>query len=117
MLGLVDRSGREMVPPQFEFVKGHAHGEFFDGTALAFRDGKYGFVDQQGSIAVEPMFDLAGDFGEGLALVEINGAYGYIDRAGKPVIMPKFEDAGVFPKGLHRYASTENGAISIRKVR
>ena len=50
--GLVTRDGREAVPPQFEFVKGHAHGEFFDGMALAFRDGKYGFVNQQGKIAV-----------------------------------------------------------------
>lgn len=100
--GLCNRAGEEEpVPPQFEFVKGHAHGEFFDGMALAFRDGKYGFVSQTGSIAVEPMFDLAGDFGEGLALVEINGAYGYMDEAGKlTAIMPKFEDAGVFSDGL-----------------
>jgi hypothetical protein len=86
-------------------VKGHAHGEFFDGMALAFRDGKYGFVSQQGEIAVEPMFDLAGDYGEGLALVEINGAYGYIDKAGKLAIMPKFEDAGVFSDGLAQVRS------------
>jgi hypothetical protein len=67
-------------------------------------DGKWGFIDNTGSIKIEPRFDYAGDFSEGLAAVEIvtnDGAKsGYIDSSGAMVIEPRFDYAGDFSEGL-----------------
>lgn len=64
------------------------------------KDGKYGFMDNQGKIVIQPTFDGASDFSEGLAQVVKYDAVagvvpmdktnsGYIDETGKFVIEPK----------------------------
>ncbi|MBA2734085.1 MAG: WG repeat-containing protein [Acidobacteria bacterium] len=56
------------------------------------KDGKWGYINNQGKIVIEPQFDMARDFHDGLALVTKYGAtyaddrYGYIDETGKLVI-------------------------------
>ena len=45
--------------------------------------GKWGYIDQQGEVAIAPQFDYAADFSEGLAAVQQDGRYGYIDTDGK----------------------------------
>ena len=48
--------------------------------------GKWGFIDKQGKMVINPQFDYAGDFSEGLAKVLIedgtkyNRKWGYISR-------------------------------------
>ncbi|HEE9620303.1 TPA: WG repeat-containing protein, partial [Campylobacter coli] len=53
---------------------------------------KYGFMDKNGKIVIEPKFDSISSFREGLAKVGLNGKYGLIDKSGKIVIEPKFDD-------------------------
>lgn len=62
--------------------------------------GKWGYIDSQGKLKIEPRFDWALSFKEGLALVQSGGLWGFIDRNGKFVIEPQFESAASFSEGL-----------------
>lgn len=64
------------------------------------QDGKWGFIDSSGDLAIAPGFERAWPFYDGLALVRSDGLYGYIDRAGHVVIPPRFTDAWYFSGGL-----------------
>ena len=64
---------------------------------------RYGYIDRDGNIVVEPEYYYAEEFTEGLATVSIgsiDGKCGYIDKTGKMVIEPKFDDAYPFSEGL-----------------
>ena len=47
--------------------------------------GLYGYIDNKGTIIINPQFDEACPFSEGLASVEIGDKWGYIDKTGKYV--------------------------------
>jgi len=114
--GYIDRSGKVVVPPQFNSAN-----DFSDGLALVclgdcnpFRrtkaDGsKYGFVEGNGHFAVNPQYDRAESFSEGLAAVclgdcgyEDDGSrkWGFVDKQGNVVIPPQFGAANPFVEGL-----------------
>jgi hypothetical protein len=69
---------------------------------------KWGFIDRQGKVVVNPTFEDYGfgpEFHEDRAAVRIdigNGfqAFGYVDEHGKLVIPPKFQTAEGFSEGL-----------------
>jgi hypothetical protein len=63
-------------------------------------EGKFGFVDRSGRMAIDPKFEDAGAFSEDLARVRVGGKYGYIDTKGAVVINPQFDAAGGFVDGL-----------------
>jgi len=73
--------------------------------------GRWGFIRQDGTFAVEPQFIEAFDFSEELAAVRIQDPnvqdqrlwrYGYIDRTGAMVIREQFGVAWPFSDGLAR---------------
>ncbi|MGH7140758.1 MAG: WG repeat-containing protein, partial [Pirellulales bacterium] len=64
---------------------------FSHGLACVRVNGKYGYVNHEGTIAIEPQFPWAGDFSEGLAAVVVGRKVGYINTAGKIVIKPEFD--------------------------
>lgn len=79
------------------------------GTSCGFRKaelmwvqqgGKYGFVDRDGKIVINPQFDRAGDFAEGLAPVRLGNKWGFVGTDGKYTVNPQFDDAGGFVDGL-----------------
>jgi len=51
-------------------------------------DGKWGFIDKTGKIAINPQFEDAWEFKEGLATIQLGNKYGYIDKSGKIVTNP-----------------------------
>lgn len=61
---------------------------------------RFGFIDANGSIAIQPQFLWASRFSEGRAIVMVCRRYGYIDSRGKIVIGARFDDAGMFSDGL-----------------
>lgn len=67
-------------------------------------NGKWGFIDSSGKIAIEPNFDYAESFSEGLAPFKqiINGKdkFGYINQKAEIVISAKFDSAREFSEGL-----------------
>jgi hypothetical protein len=65
------------------------------------QNGKWGYIDSTGKIAIEPQFSWAEEFSEGLAAFENeDGKHGYIDETGKIVIEPKFDNWTNFSEGL-----------------
>ena len=76
-------------------------------------EGKWGFIDNTGTIKIEPRFDNvevpwlygpADIFSEGLAAVAVgeddDEKWGYIDTSGAVVVEPQFDYAGSFSEGL-----------------
>jgi protein SCO1/2 len=51
--GLIDRSGKVLLEPQFLITRDPEQGIFHDGMALAVRDDKFGFVNQDGDTVTQ----------------------------------------------------------------
>lgn len=62
---------------------------------------KWGYVDSEGKLAINPQFLAAYNFSEGLATVRsTDGKYGFIDKNGKYAIDPIYVDMNFFREGL-----------------
>lgn len=59
---------------------------FSEGLAAVGVNGKYGFIDAQGQVAIPLKYDDVAEFRDGLAPVELNGKWGFIDTNGSIVI-------------------------------
>ena len=118
--GLIDRSGRIVVPECFDSV-----GDSSEGLVRFERDGTFGFLDFRGRVVIQPRFPWAEDFHEGLAHVQVSGSrlgydgkWGYVDKTGKVVIPPEYprmisDDDGVESKFQEGLALVEPGSESI----
>jgi hypothetical protein len=51
-----------------------------------FKDGKAGYIDTSGNIAIQFKYDGAAPFSEGLASVQLNGQWGYVNADGEMII-------------------------------
>lgn len=106
----IDSSGQVVIHP---FVFDNGPDPFSDGLARFEREGKFGFFDEQGKVAIEPRFDFASSFSEGLAAACMGcvrvqdgehwtvsgGKWGYINRSGDEAIPFAFDEAGPFEGG------------------
>ena len=65
-------------------------------------DNKYGFIDKDGNIVIQPQFQGVSDFSENLAEIYVGGKFStaYIDRSGKIVIQPQFDVGSKFSEGF-----------------
>lgn len=61
---------------------------------------KYGFIDRNGAIRIEPQFTFAGEFYCGRAAVLVDDQCGYIDYNGRMVIESKYNYANQFCENL-----------------
>jgi tetratricopeptide (TPR) repeat protein len=60
-----------------------AAGTYQDGMLMIVQDGKYGFMDTNGNIAVPCIYETAYPYENGTAQVRINGGWQEIDRTGQ----------------------------------
>jgi hypothetical protein len=61
---------------------------------------KWGFVDKEGKVKINPQFSNTGNFSNGKSAVSNKeGKWGFIDKEGKIVINNQFDGAGEFVKG------------------
>lgn len=74
--------------------------------APVLKNGKWGFVDLDGNIVIEPQYENAGAFSGGLAPVQTGGGWGYITTDNQLVIAADFTEARSFYKGV---APVKNG--------
>jgi len=106
----IDSSGRKIHKP----ISVRSAHSFSDGRAAVVPDfvmrlhggcAKGGYIDANGSWAIQPNFDAVSDFSEGLAAVNVGaqcgmgGKWGYINKAGALAIPPRFLFAGHFQNG------------------
>jgi hypothetical protein len=64
------------------------------------KDGKHGYIDASGRIAIHPQFDDAWGFSEGLAPILVGDKWGFIDETGTIVIAPQFFEVMPFKEGV-----------------
>ncbi|RAU95722.1 WG repeat-containing protein [Paenibacillus sp. YN15] len=72
---------------------------FSGGLAAVSQNGRYGYIDRSGKVAVPFQYDMAYDFSEGLAKVEKSGKAGYINKQGTVVIPLAYDDGGSYSEG------------------
>jgi hypothetical protein len=73
-----------------------------EGLGRVLIDGKFGFLDDQGRLAIKPSFQWASDFSEGYATVWEGGSdYHFINRSGDR-IGPRFASIKSFKNGIAR---------------
>ena len=61
--------------------------EFESGLALVKKDGKFGYIDKNGNVAIDFKFDYGSDFNEDLAAVAIEDKFFYIDKNGENIFL------------------------------
>jgi hypothetical protein len=100
--GLIRPDGTWALEPTFQYK--HA---LSDGLAAVWRDGKLGYIDRSGAIAIPPKFDIDPgwtEFVAGLPAPAKRGrSVGLIDRSGNWVIEPAYDR--IFPTFGRRPAS------------
>jgi hypothetical protein len=105
--GFIDRSGAVVIAARFDGAE-----RFSEGLAAVALEGRHGYVDATGRMALVPEQEPAGalhrPFVSGLAAVRSGGSIGFIDRRGKLAIPAKFTSAEDFSEGL-AFACTGRG--------
>jgi len=107
--GVINRKGELVIPATFDAIVSRGLPDersaiFANGLALAYQNGKVGFIDEKGAWVINPQFADARWFDQaGLAAVSTGTAqaprWGFIDRKGAFVIAPQFEAANPFGAG------------------
>lgn len=99
--GYITESEVEVVDTKQVSLKPNIKNE---GLTTVKIEDKYGYIDINEKMVIEPRFDFAYDFSEGLAPVRIgteeDGRWGYIDKTGNMVIEPQFLEVKGFSEGL-----------------
>jgi hypothetical protein len=93
--GYIDKSGNL----RFEF---QGTRDFSENLAAVSVNGKWGYINSQGTMIIEPQFDEALKFSEGLAAVRQKSLWGYINHDGVTVIPLKFAEGNSFSNGVGR---------------
>ena len=65
-----------------------------DKLIAVCKDDKWGFVNAEGKMVLEPTYEQAKSFSYGLAAVCVDGKWGFIDPSGTLVIECQFSDTG-----------------------
>ena len=71
-----------------------------EGFAAVLKNGKWGFIDTNGVVTIDFMYDEALSFGQHLAAVKNGEFWGYISKYGSTVIDAVFYDAKSFSDGI-----------------
>jgi hypothetical protein len=66
------------------------------------KNGKFGFIDDEGRLRIANRYEDIKPFSEGLAAVKIRNKWGFINRDEKIIIQPAYEDVSPFQNGYAR---------------
>ena len=78
---IVDNKGAKIFPPIIT-----RYSEFSEDLCAIEIEGKWGFINTKGEIAISNLYEYAFDFSEELAGVVLNNKVGYINKMGEVVI-------------------------------
>ncbi|MCL2057279.1 MAG: WG repeat-containing protein [Oscillospiraceae bacterium] len=84
--GVISPDGREIIPVIYDDLH-------IEGTLMgACLDGKYGYIDRTGNVAIPFIYDEADEFADGRAMVGLDGKCGMIDTDGKLIVPFEYSD-------------------------
>ena len=89
---MLDSKGERISETAFDDAKPF----FGTGPAAVCLNGKWGFVNKNGKMAIEPQYENAVSFNIGLGAVCVEGRWGYINVSGDVKIAHQFEDCKPF---------------------
>jgi len=98
---MINKEGKKLSDKEFDDVRLYVKDE---PTAVKVGD-KWGFIDNNGNLTIEPQFEDARPFSNGFAAVKVDEKWGYIDSSGKMAIAPTFLEAKEF---------NENGSAFVK---
>ena len=81
--GYIDRTGRMVIPPQWEYAS-----PFVNGLAPVSACDRASFIDKTGKVVLKTQFHDASPFYGALARVYLGAQIGYIDKTGKTIWEP-----------------------------
>jgi len=100
LLGLVSNCGKTILKPIHAWVSN----EIESGLICFLINGQYGFVDIDGNVIIDGIYDNVGNFAAGVTYIKKNGRYGLIDIEGNVVVKPTYDWIGDKVKdGLIKY--------------
>jgi len=116
--GFIDKKGKFVIPLR----QGELGTYCKDGLVRFEKDGKWGYLDRTGEIAIAPQFEQATDFSHGLGVVTVDGKLGAVDKSGKFVVEPKYhqifvKDANVVEveaQGKHGFLDAQGRVLTER---
>lgn len=114
-LGILSVNGEFISDPVYEESNyknslGDLRGLIYsEGLAVIIEDGKYGYMDENCNVIIEPQFDDADRFSSGLACVKVGEKYGFIDHEGNMVLEPCYDTAYSFSNGLAKVEHQDKG--------
>jgi hypothetical protein len=91
---IIDATGKLAEVPQVSEVH-----PFKEGLALTKTNGKYGFIQPDGTWGIPATYEYLEPFEEGLAVCRRNGKYGYVNRKGEVQIPCMYDYADGFSEG------------------
>lgn len=89
---IVNTKGKKIGELTFEDARAFTE----DGYAAVCKDGKWGFVNEDGELVIDYTYEDARSFQNGYAAVMQDELWGYIDEDGNQVIKPQFTEATKF---------------------
>lgn len=120
--GLIDGKGKQIIPPQYHEIIVALKDDSPITVGIDGTDGRrYGLVDQDGHILIEPRYSWIGLFSDGLApytadpLLDQDGQdnphirFGFLDIRGRTVISPQFSDFREFHSGVTWVKHADSG--------
>ncbi len=115
LYGVIDQSGKEIIPPTYPFI-----GEFSEGLAVVntggvFKEGdltggKWGYINKKGQVQVPIEYDNVTPFHDGLAAIIKNNQLYYINQQGKQALQITYENISPFAGGFARVTSSNKKA-------
>lgn len=89
---MINSEGKKVCNTEFEDAK-----LFNDeGYAAVKIDGKWGFIDENGKVKIDPEYTEAHSFSNGMAAVKLSNGWGYINEKNEKAIDTGFDDVKDF---------------------
>ena len=81
------------IEPQREIL-------FHDGLQIFQSQGKFGFHDERGRLAIPNRYDSVKSFSDQMAAFKLLGKWGYLNAEDKIIVNPSYDFAGDFDRGF-----------------
>jgi hypothetical protein len=93
----IDANGEEIpLPAGIDSFDNDEFSYFSNKRALVHYDDRYGFIDTEGNVIVQNIYQEALPFSENLAAVKVSDRWGFINTSGDMEITPQFVSVGSF---------------------